>query len=56
MLIFTNLLPFFVRLKLFQAKETESDPLLSAENGAVIVPDVVVPKAPAWSSNKDLQA
>eukprot|EP00268_Persea_americana_P047910 TRINITY_DN5020_c0_g1_i8.p1 TRINITY_DN5020_c0_g1~~TRINITY_DN5020_c0_g1_i8.p1 ORF type:complete len:105 (-),score=15.36 TRINITY_DN5020_c0_g1_i8:547-861(-) len=48
---------FFIRLILFQAKEIESDPLLlSAENGAVIVADGVVPKAPVWSSNKDLQA
>ncbi|RWR79035.1 hypothetical protein CKAN_00759200 [Cinnamomum micranthum f. kanehirae] len=42
--------------QLSQAKEIESDPLLSAENGAVIVADGVVPKAPVWSSNKDLQA
>ncbi|XP_062171199.1 UDP-xylose transporter 3 isoform X1 [Alnus glutinosa] len=41
---------------LAQAKESESDPLLSVENGAAILGDGVVPKAPVWNSNKDLHA
>ncbi|XXG86009.1 hypothetical protein AAC387_Pa11g1001 [Persea americana] len=45
-----------VSAQLSQAKESESDALLSAENGTVMVSDGVVPKAPVWSSNKDLQA
>ncbi|KAL0533505.1 hypothetical protein IC582_027537 [Cucumis melo] len=42
--------------QLSQAKENESDPLISVENGAAILGDGVGPKAPAWSSNKDLHA
>ncbi|KAB1225683.1 hypothetical protein CJ030_MR1G009136 [Morella rubra] len=42
--------------QLTQAKEGESDPLLVAENGAAILGDGVVPKAPVWNSNKDLHA
>ncbi|GFY99367.1 nodulin MtN21 /EamA-like transporter family protein [Actinidia rufa] len=42
--------------QLSQAKESESDPLMGLENGASILADGVVPKAPAWSSNKDLEA
>ncbi|KAL6967808.1 UDP-xylose transporter 3 [Sarracenia purpurea var. burkii] len=42
--------------QLTQAKESESDPLISAENGASILTDPVVPKAPGWNSNKDLHA
>ncbi|KAA8543662.1 hypothetical protein F0562_021592 [Nyssa sinensis] len=42
--------------QLSQAKESEADPLLSVENGASILTDGVVPKAPAWNSNKDLHA
>ncbi|XAR60814.1 hypothetical protein NMG60_11034333 [Bertholletia excelsa] len=42
--------------QLSQAKETESDPLISVENGKSILNDALVPKAPVWSSNKDLQA
>ncbi|KAG2669829.1 hypothetical protein I3843_14G052500 [Carya illinoinensis] len=41
---------------LSQAKESESDPLLNVENGATILGDGVVPKAPTWNSNKDLHA
>ena len=40
----------------YKAKESESDPLMGLENGASILADGVVPKAPAWSSNKDLEA
>ncbi|XP_057488056.1 UDP-xylose transporter 3 isoform X1 [Actinidia eriantha] len=39
-----------------KAKESESDPLMGVENGASILADGVVPKAPAWNSNKDLEA
>ncbi|XP_057472562.1 UDP-xylose transporter 3-like isoform X2 [Actinidia eriantha] len=42
--------------QLSQAKESESDPLMGVENGASILADGVVPKAPAWNSNKDLEA
>ncbi|KAL4610903.1 hypothetical protein ACB098_08G070700 [Castanea mollissima] len=41
---------------LTQAKESESDPLLTVENGTGILADGVVPKAPVWNSNKDLHA
>ncbi|PSR95018.1 Triose-phosphate transporter domain protein [Actinidia chinensis var. chinensis] len=41
--------------QLSQAKESESDPLMGVENGASILADGV-PKAPAWNSNKDLEA
>ncbi|CAK9141241.1 unnamed protein product [Ilex paraguariensis] len=41
--------------QLSQAKESESDPLISVENGSGILNDSVT-KAPAWNSNKDLQA
>ncbi|XP_015874509.1 UDP-xylose transporter 3 [Ziziphus jujuba] len=37
-----------------QVKETESDPLLSVENGGGMLGDG--PKAPVWNSNKDLHA
>lgn len=36
--------------------EGESDPLLNAENGKGGSTDAVVPKAPVWKSNKDLDA
>ncbi|GFP91199.1 uncharacterized membrane protein at1g06890 [Phtheirospermum japonicum] len=42
--------------QLSQAKENESDPLLSVENGGGILTDGGVARAPGWSSNKDLQA
>ncbi|KAH7863552.1 hypothetical protein Vadar_019010 [Vaccinium darrowii] len=42
--------------QLSQAKESESDPLMGVDKGASILSDGVVPKAPAWSSNKDLEA
>lgn len=42
--------------QLSQAKESESDPLINVENGASILSDGVVQKAPAWNSNKDLHA
>ncbi|XP_043706998.1 UDP-xylose transporter 3-like [Telopea speciosissima] len=42
--------------QLSQAKENESDPLMSVENGTGIVNDGVAPTAPVWSSNKDLHA
>lgn len=38
-----------------QVKESESDPLISVENGSGIVNDGV-PKATTWNSNKDLLA
>ncbi|CAK9164097.1 unnamed protein product, partial [Ilex paraguariensis] len=41
--------------QLSQAKESESDPLISVENGSSILNDGVT-KAPAWNSNKDLLA
>ncbi|KAK9282611.1 hypothetical protein L1049_010829 [Liquidambar formosana] len=37
-----------------QAKEGESDPLISVENGTGVLSDAVVP--PVWNSNKDLHA
>lgn len=40
---------------LLQAKEVESDPLLSVENGNGMLGDGG-PKAPVWTSNKDLHA
>ncbi|KAG5567089.1 hypothetical protein RHGRI_002603 [Rhododendron griersonianum] len=42
--------------QLSQVKESESDPLMSVENGASILSDGVATKAPVWSSNKDLEA
>ncbi|KAL7247183.1 hypothetical protein ACSBR2_002153 [Camellia fascicularis] len=42
--------------QLSQAKESESDPLISVENGGSILTDGIVQKAPTWNSNKDLQA
>lgn len=39
----------------FKAKESEADPLISLENGAV-VNDVSPQKSPVWTSNKDLHA
>ncbi|KAF5446583.1 hypothetical protein F2P56_032201 [Juglans regia] len=42
--------------QLSQAKESESDPLLSVENAAAILGDGAAPKAPSWKSNKDLHA
>ncbi|KAF8397120.1 hypothetical protein HHK36_016027 [Tetracentron sinense] len=42
--------------QLSQAKESESDPLISVENGTGSVTDGNVPKAPVWNSNKDLHA
>lgn len=39
-----------------QVKESEVDPLLGAENGTSLAADGLAPKAPAWSSNKDLNA
>ncbi|KAJ8751499.1 hypothetical protein K2173_016723 [Erythroxylum novogranatense] len=38
--------------KVTEVKESESDPLMGVENGA----ESVVPKAPAWKSDKDLHA
>ncbi|XP_027091241.1 UDP-xylose transporter 3 [Coffea eugenioides] len=42
--------------QLAQAKENESDPLISVENGASILTDGGAAKAPGWNSNKDLRA
>ncbi|XP_057512194.1 UDP-xylose transporter 3-like [Actinidia eriantha] len=42
--------------QLSQAKESESDPLISVENGTSVLTDSGVPKAPVWSSDKDLHA
>lgn len=42
--------------QLSQTKESESDPLLTVENGSGILADGVVTKAPVWNSNKDLHA
>ncbi|GFZ19966.1 nodulin MtN21 /EamA-like transporter family protein [Actinidia rufa] len=42
--------------QLSQAKESESDPLISVENGTSILTDSGIPKAPVWSSDKDLRA
>lgn len=39
-----------------QVKESESDPLLNVESGPAVATDDAAPKAPAWSSNKDLHA
>ncbi|XP_022729663.1 UDP-xylose transporter 3 isoform X2 [Durio zibethinus] len=39
-----------------QVKESESDPLISVDNGSGILSDGIVAKAPAWNSNKDLHA
>ncbi|KAL3530972.1 hypothetical protein ACH5RR_010294 [Cinchona calisaya] len=41
--------------QLAQVKESESDPLLSVENGASVLTDGVASKVPGWNS-KDLQA
>ncbi|KAJ9698876.1 hypothetical protein PVL29_007784 [Vitis rotundifolia] len=48
--------PSEVSAQMAQAKESETDPLIGVENGAGILTDAVVAKAPAWNSNKDLQA
>ncbi|PKI54672.1 UDP-xylose transporter 3 [Punica granatum] len=45
-----------VTTQMAQPKESETDPLISVENGATILGDGVVAKGPAWSSNKDLHA
>ncbi|EYU46015.1 hypothetical protein ABFS83_04G079800 [Erythranthe nasuta] len=42
--------------QLSQAKESESDPLLSVENGGGILNEGGAARAPGWNSNKDLQA
>ena len=39
-----------------KAKEAESDPLLSAENGGVLAEGGGGARAPEWNSNKDLHA
>ena len=40
-----------------KAKEAESDPLISAENGSGILTEGVGgARAPGWNSNKDLRA
>lgn len=41
---------------LFQVKESESDPLLTVENGPAVVTDSAATKAPVWNSDKDLRA
>ncbi|KAJ6758220.1 SOLUTE CARRIER FAMILY 35 [Salix koriyanagi] len=45
-----------VPVKLPEVKESETDPLISVENGTGILADVAVPKVPVWNSNKDLDA
>ncbi|KAF9597695.1 hypothetical protein IFM89_021173 [Coptis chinensis] len=42
--------------QLSQAKESESDPLISIENGSGVANDGVDTKAPVWNSDKDLRA
>uniref|UniRef100_A0A2C9U3C0 Sugar phosphate transporter domain-containing protein n=2 Tax=Manihot esculenta TaxID=3983 RepID=A0A2C9U3C0_MANES len=42
--------------KLPEVKDSESDPLVGVESGSGILVDGVAPKAPVWSSNKDLHA
>ncbi|KAA3471775.1 putative membrane protein [Gossypium australe] len=39
-----------------QVKESESDPLISVDNGSGMLSDGVGPKAPVWNTNKDLHA
>ena len=41
---------------MIQVKESESDPLISVDNGSGILSDGVAPKAAVWNSNKDLHA
>lgn len=48
--------PSEVSAQLNQPKESETDPLIGVENGAAILGDSVVAKAPVWNSNKDLHA
>ncbi|KAH8490565.1 hypothetical protein Peur_066070 [Populus x canadensis] len=45
-----------VPVKLPEVKESETDPLISVENGTGILADVAVPNVPVWTSNKDLDA
>ncbi|KAJ6976036.1 hypothetical protein D5086_025180 [Populus alba] len=45
-----------VPVKLPEVKESETDPLISVENGTGILADVAVPNVPVWNSNKDLDA
>ncbi|PIA32494.1 hypothetical protein AQUCO_04500243v1 [Aquilegia coerulea] len=42
--------------QLSQAKESETDPLISIENGSGVVNDGVAQKGAVWNSNKDLHA
>jgi len=42
--------------QLSQAKESESDPLISVENGSGTLTDGGLAKVPGWNSNKDLEA
>ncbi|KAK1284732.1 putative membrane protein [Acorus calamus] len=42
--------------QLSQAKESESDPLLSVENGTTVINDAAVAQPPVWTSNKDVRA
>ncbi|KAF5191359.1 Nucleotide/sugar transporter family protein [Thalictrum thalictroides] len=42
--------------QLSQANESESDPLISIENGSGVVSDGVAQKGAVWNSNKDLHA
>ncbi|KAH7537659.1 UDP-xylose transporter 3 [Ziziphus jujuba] len=39
-----------------QAREGESDPLVTVENGSGVVTDAATQMAPGWNSNKDLRA
>ncbi|KAK1321950.1 putative membrane protein [Acorus calamus] len=42
--------------QLAQAKESESDPLLSVENGTTVINNAAVSQPPVWTSNKDVRA
>lgn len=56
LIIKVNILTLFLSFKYFQAKEGESDPLITVGNGNEVVIDTIAPKAPGWDSNKDLHA
>lgn len=42
--------------KLLQGNESDSDPLITVENGASMMTDGVVAKGPVWNSKKDVDA
>lgn len=51
MLLFQHTLPTILLFQWIQVKESETDPLINAENG-----DSSDSRTPSWNSDKDLRA